>query len=89
MQKRFSEFQLGVDSADERFTQVDNMATALVEAKNPQSPVIVQTQEEDLLSKWDDLLNAVDSRNDRLQAAEEIHTLVLNIALLYSPILFM
>ena len=72
IQTRFNEFQLGIEAGSERFTRVDNMATALVEAKNPQSTVVVQRQE-DLRNKWEELLNAVDTRTDKLHGAAEIH----------------
>ena len=72
VQKRFNEFQLGIEAGSERFHRVEQLANDLVEAQNPHSTQIVDRQER-VREAWDELLFAVDSRREKLDAAAEIH----------------
>jgi len=45
IQKKFSEFQLGLEAGTERFTHVDNMATELIEKQSPYSSDIYERQQ--------------------------------------------
>ena len=72
IQKRFTEFQLGIEAGSERYNRVEQFANALVEAQNPHSTQILERQE-GVREAWDELLFAVDARREKLNAAAEIH----------------
>ncbi len=43
---KFSEFQLGIDTGQERFQQCEKLASKLIEQKSPYSREILERQEQ-------------------------------------------
>ncbi|KAK2186885.1 hypothetical protein NP493_185g03007 [Ridgeia piscesae] len=72
IQKKFSEFQLGIEAGSDLFSRCDQRATQLVEDGSPYSTVIQERQDK-LRTSWDELLQQVDARDQKLQGAGEIH----------------
>ena len=72
VQQKFTELQHAVEAGTDRFNKVDQMATNLIDQKNPYSTEVLDCQEH-LRSRWQDLLGHMDGRAQKLNGAAEIH----------------
>ncbi|KRX45016.1 Spectrin beta chain, non-erythrocytic 5 [Trichinella murrelli] len=69
---KFDDFRQRVKHASERFIMCDNAARSILERQPPFSGTII-TRQDRLRSAWSSLLDSVELREKKLEAAAEIH----------------
>jgi len=72
VQSKFSDFQHAVEAGTKRYQRVDNMATQLIDTNNPNSRTI-QMKKNKLENAFQNLLQLVDGREQKLNGASELH----------------
>ncbi|KAG1650604.1 Spectrin beta chain, non-erythrocytic 5 [Nymphon striatum] len=72
LQKKFDDFKHQVETSSERFTQCEELCKKLLAADTPYSGEIL-SKEESLRVAWASLLDHIEARDQKLQAAGEIH----------------
>ncbi|MFH4975130.1 hypothetical protein AB6A40_001839 [Gnathostoma spinigerum] len=79
LQARFEEFKEGVKTGTQRFVHCENAANALLKRNPPFARDILKRQEK-LRSVWNLLLDYIESRDEKLKAAEELHAFNRDVA---------
>nr|XP_018898887.1 PREDICTED: spectrin beta chain, non-erythrocytic 1 isoform X2 [Bemisia tabaci] len=72
LQNKFDDLKHKVEAGSERFTQCEELAKKLIANESPYIADIEKRQEQ-LRESWQQLLNILDNREQRLNAAGEIH----------------
>ncbi|VIO98093.1 probable spectrin beta chain, putative [Brugia malayi] len=72
LQSRFEDFKQSVKTGSERFVHCESAANALLRRNPPFARDILKRQEK-LRSVWSLLLDYIESRDQKLEAAEELH----------------
>ncbi|VDK61916.1 unnamed protein product [Onchocerca ochengi] len=72
LQSRFEDFKQSVKTGSERFVHCESAANALLRRNPPFGRDILKRQEK-LRSVWSLLLDYIESRDQKLEAAEELH----------------
>ncbi|XP_071037774.1 spectrin beta chain [Parasteatoda tepidariorum] len=72
LQSKFDDFKLRVETGSERFNQCEELAKKLVASDSGYSGKIDQRQQH-LRQSWSVLLDTIEARDQKLQAAGEIH----------------
>ncbi|EJD74610.1 beta chain spectrin [Loa loa] len=72
LQSRFEDFKQSVKTGSERFVHCESAANALLRRSPPFARDILKRQEK-LRSVWSLLLDYIESRDQKLEAAEELH----------------
>lgn len=72
LRNKFDEFKRQVESNQERFNRCERMAKWLVEDKGPYTTQVLERQEQ-LTEAWNQLLEQIEARDQKLFGAGEIH----------------
>lgn len=72
MAKKFDDFKQQVQTGSERFISCENASRALLD-RNPPFTKDIQQRQEELRAAWALLLEYIEAREQKLDAAEEIH----------------
>lgn len=72
LRNKFDEFRRQVESNQERYNRCDRMAKWLVEDKGPYTTQVLERQEQ-LTDAWNQLLEQIEARDQKLFGAGEIH----------------
>ncbi|XP_053397827.1 spectrin alpha chain, non-erythrocytic 1-like isoform X5 [Mercenaria mercenaria] len=72
LRNKFDEFKRTVESNQERFSRCERMAKWLVEDKGPYTKQVLERQEQ-LGDSWNQLLEQIEARDQKLFGAGEIH----------------
>uniref|UniRef100_A0A915PUP8 Spectrin beta chain n=1 Tax=Setaria digitata TaxID=48799 RepID=A0A915PUP8_9BILA len=72
LQSRFEDFKQSVKTGSERFVHCESAANALLR-RNPPFACDILKRQEKLRSVWSLLLDYIESRDQKLEAAEELH----------------
>ncbi|XP_067682927.1 spectrin beta chain, non-erythrocytic 5-like isoform X3 [Haliotis asinina] len=72
LKSKFEEFKRKVEAGSERFNRCERLAKWLLDDKGPHT-VQVQQRQEHLRDAWNTLLEQIESRDSKLQGAEDIH----------------
>ncbi|XP_071547281.1 spectrin beta chain, non-erythrocytic 5 isoform X4 [Panulirus ornatus] len=72
LQAKFDDFKHRVEAGSERFNQCDELAKKLIANESPYATEIERKQEH-LRAAWNSLLEHIEARDQKLEAAGEIH----------------
>ncbi|KAK3092932.1 hypothetical protein FSP39_009051 [Pinctada imbricata] len=72
LRNRFDEFRRTVDAGTERFNRCEKLANWLLEDKTPYEGQVKEIQE-DVREKWNELLEQIENRDQKMYGAGEIH----------------
>ncbi|KAJ8309236.1 hypothetical protein KUTeg_014110 [Tegillarca granosa] len=72
LRNRFDEFKRTVDAGQERFNRCEKLSKILIEEKTPYESQ-VEEKEAQIREKWNQLLEQIDGRDQKLYGAGEIH----------------
>ncbi|XP_066955513.1 spectrin beta chain, non-erythrocytic 5 isoform X7 [Macrobrachium rosenbergii] len=72
LQAKFDDFKHRVEAGSERFNQCDELAKKLIANESPYAADIERKQEQ-LRAAWNSLLEHIEARDQKLEAAGEIH----------------
>ena len=72
LRNKFDEFRRNVESNQERFNRCDRMAKWLLEDKGPYTTQVLERQDQ-LTEAWQQLLDQIEARDQKLFGAGEIH----------------
>ncbi|XP_029641431.1 spectrin beta chain, non-erythrocytic 1 isoform X3 [Octopus sinensis] len=79
LQGKFDEFKWNIEAGVERFNRCDKLAGLLIEADGPYANE-VRKKQESLADSWNQLLVQIETRQEKLRAASQLHRFSRDVA---------